>query len=60
MSCNFEMLSREEILERQRSRLDWLKDGDRNTAMFQVKSRARAKRNKISTLRREDGSVAIG
>jgi len=53
-----EMLSREEIMERQRARLDWLKDGDRNTAMFQAKSQARAKRNKIMALRREDGSMA--
>lgn len=52
-----EMLSREEIMERQRSRLEWLKDGDRNTAMFQAKSRARARRKKIGALRREDGSV---
>ena len=42
MSRISEMLSREEIMERQRSRLDWLRDGDRNTAMFQAKSRARA------------------
>jgi hypothetical protein len=28
-------------MERQRSRLDWLRDGDHNTAMFQAKSRAR-------------------
>jgi len=53
-----EMLSREEIMERQRARLDWLKDGDRNTAMFQAKSRARAKRNTIMALRREDGLMA--
>jgi hypothetical protein len=53
-----EMLSREEIMERQRSCLDWLKDGDRNTAMFQAKSQARAKRNKIMALKRDDGSMA--
>jgi hypothetical protein len=54
-----EMLSREEIMEKQRARVDWLRDGDRNTALFQAKSRARAQRNKISTLKREDGSVAV-
>lgn len=59
MSRISEMLSREETMERQRARLDWLKDGDRNTAMFQAKSRARAKRNKISSLKRGDGSMAI-
>lgn len=46
-------------MEKQRARVDWLRDGDRNTALFQVKSRARAQRNKISTLKREDGSVAV-
>jgi hypothetical protein len=55
MSRISEMLSREEIMERQRSRLDWLRDGDHNTAMFQAKSRARAKRNRISALRRAYG-----
>jgi hypothetical protein len=58
MARMFEMLSREEIMERQRARLDWLKDGDRNTSMFQAKSWARAKRNKIMALKREDGSMA--
>jgi hypothetical protein len=53
-----EMLSREEIMERQRSRLDWLKDSDRNTTLFHAKSRARAKRNKIAALRRDDGTMA--
>jgi hypothetical protein len=35
-----------------------LKDGDCNTALFQAKSRARAKRNKIAALRRDDGTMA--
>lgn len=39
--------------------MEWLSDGDRNTALFQAKSRARAKRNSISSLRQEDGSVAV-
>ena len=46
-------------MEKQRARVDCLRDGDRNTALFQAKSRARAQRNKISTLKREDGSVAV-
>jgi len=53
-----EILSREEIMEKQRPRIDWLKDGDRNTALFQAKARERAKRNKISVLKRDDGSLA--
>lgn len=53
-----ELLSREEIMEKQRSRLDWLRDGDRNTAMFQAKAKERARSNRIKLLRRDDGSVA--
>jgi len=58
MSCISELLSREETMERQRSRLDWLRDGDRNTVMFQAKSQARAKRNKITSLKKADGGLA--
>jgi hypothetical protein len=50
-----EMLSREEVMEKQRSRVDWLKEGDRNTAFFQAKSRERAKCNHITSLLKPDG-----
>lgn len=53
-----ELLSREETMEKQRARIEWLKYGDRNTSLFQAKSRARAKRNAIVSLRRDDDSVA--
>jgi hypothetical protein len=59
MSRISEILSREEVMEKQRSRMDWLKDGDRNTSLFQAKSRARAKRNAIKSLRRDEGTVAV-
>ena len=51
------LLSREECMEKQRSRIEWLKEGDRNTAFFQAKSKERAKSNRITALKREDGSV---
>jgi hypothetical protein len=55
MSHISELLSREEIMEKQRSRLDWLKDGDRNTALFQAKAKERSRRNEINALQRDDG-----
>jgi hypothetical protein len=51
-----EMLAREEEMERQRSRADWLKAGDRNTGFFQAKAKARGGTNRIRLLKRADGS----
>ncbi|XP_071680193.1 uncharacterized protein [Lolium perenne] len=51
-----EMFEREEIMARQRSRVDWLREGDRNTAFFHAKATARKRSNRIKSLRREDGS----
>jgi hypothetical protein len=42
-----EMLAREEEMERQRSRADWLKAGDRNTGFFQEKAKVRGCTNRI-------------
>lgn len=54
-----ELLSREETMERQRSWVQWLCEGDRNTSFFQAKSRERAKTNHIISLKNSDGSVVM-
>ncbi|KAL9674710.1 hypothetical protein QQ045_002909 [Rhodiola kirilowii] len=46
---------REEILWRQRSRVEWLKEGDRNTCYFHAKATQRKKSNTILRLQNEDG-----
>lgn len=46
-----ETLAREGEMERQRSRADWLKSGDRNTGFFQAKAKARACKNRIRALK---------
>jgi hypothetical protein len=51
-----EVLAQEEEMEKQRSRADWLKSGDRNTEFFQAKAKARAHTNCIRALKRADGS----
>ena len=51
-----ELLYREEMMWLQRSRINWLKEGDRNTRYFHRKARWRAKKNRIRKLKREDGS----
>jgi hypothetical protein len=51
-----ELFEREELMARQRSRVDWLREGDRNTAFFHARASARRRTNKIRVLIREDGS----
>jgi hypothetical protein len=52
------LLAREEEMERQRSRVTWLREGDRNTGFFQAKARARGRTNRIHALKWADGSLA--
>jgi hypothetical protein len=51
-----ELFEREEVMARQRSRVDWLREGDRNTAFFHARASARRRTNRIRALIREDGS----
>jgi hypothetical protein len=48
---------REEIMWRQRARIQWLAEGDKNTRFFHHKASMRRKKNKIDKLTRADGSV---
>jgi hypothetical protein len=52
-----ELLSREEVMWRQRSQIQWLSEGDRNTSFFHLRACQRKRRNKISELTKQDGIV---
>jgi hypothetical protein len=52
-----ELLLKEEIMAKQRSRADWLRAGDRNTGFFHAQASARRTRNRIVVLEKENGAV---
>ena len=54
-----ELLARKEALTKQRSRVLWLSEGDRNTEFFHAKMKERSRINKIKKLKKPDGSVAM-
>jgi hypothetical protein len=53
-----ELLYPEEMMWLQRSRISWLKEGDRNTRFFHRHAKWHSRKNKIRRLKREDGSYA--
>ena len=44
---------------RQRSRVQWLREGDRNTAYFHAQAKQRRRFNRIQGLQRGDGSLCV-
>jgi hypothetical protein len=51
-----ELLYREEMMWLQPSRVNLLKDGDRNTKYFHQRARWRARKNRIKKLKKQDGN----
>ncbi|CAA7048395.1 unnamed protein product [Microthlaspi erraticum] len=48
----------EELYWRQKSRVTWLKEGDRNTKFFHASTKQRRARNRITKIKRSDGTWA--
>jgi hypothetical protein len=52
-----ELYHREEIMWRQRSRVDWLTHGDKNSKFFHQRASMRRKKNMIKALTSSDGTI---
>lgn len=52
-----EILAREEVFWKQKSRECWLKEGDRNTNFFHNSVKIRWSWNKVTSIRSEDNSI---
>ncbi|CAL1398314.1 unnamed protein product [Linum trigynum] len=55
-----ELIYQEELFWKQRSRMDWLKGGDKNSKFFHTKASARRKRNTIRMLQDDGGRIYKG
>ena len=56
----YDLMVKEDYFWHQRSRVDWLKSGDMNTSYFHSRATQCNKRNFISKLILDDGSVVVG
>ena len=52
-----EMLAKEESYWHQRSRVSWMREGDRNTRFFHANATQRRQKNKINGLRETNGRL---
>lgn len=50
-----EVLCQEELLWYQKSRAEWIRDGDKNTSFFHLSTIVRRWRNRVSSIRDDDG-----
>nr|KYP46237.1 Transposon TX1 uncharacterized [Cajanus cajan] len=53
------LLAKEEAFWKQRAKVYWLKDGDKNTKFFHAMASERKKKNLIQRLTKPDGTIAI-
>ncbi|XP_038972547.1 uncharacterized protein LOC120104815 [Phoenix dactylifera] len=57
LSMHDALLSQQEIFWRQKSRVQWIQEGDRNTKFFHQSTLIRRQRNRIRSIRDEDGQA---